>query len=96
MGPNVPGNSRSWTCILVLFINMVRGKITQLGQGMEKRGSSIKLMIFPIVKRTSAPFSQGNQEISEEVEENYEETVVSPMSTASPGFTRIAAAQGLE
>lgn len=43
---------------------MVRGKITQLGQEMEKSGSSIKLMIFPIVKRTSAPFSQENNEIS--------------------------------
>lgn len=41
---------------------MVRGKITQLGQGMEKSGNSIKLMIFPIVKKKkkSAPFSQEN------------------------------------
>lgn len=78
---------------------MVRGKITQLGQGMEKSGNSIKLMIFPIVKKKKIssilPGKSLNILGSEEVEKNYEETVVSSMLTVSPGFTGVAAAQGL-
>lgn len=78
---------------------MVIGKITQLGgQGMEKSGSSIKLMIFPNCEKNFSSFLPGkswNILGSEKVAENCEETVVSPMPTASPGFIGVAKAQGL-
>lgn len=42
----------------------IRGKITQLGQGIGKSGSSVQLRVFPILKRTSALFSQEDPEIA--------------------------------
>lgn len=65
---------------------------------MGKSGSSVNLTIFPTSGKNFSPSLPGKSQNSlgsEQMEENCEETVVSPVPTASPGFSGAAAAQEL-
>lgn len=60
----IAGAGPVFQCFLLTRACTIRDKMTQLGQGMGKSGSSVTLTIFPIMKRTSARFSQEDPEIA--------------------------------
>lgn len=60
----IAGAGPVFQCFLLTRAGTIGGEITQLGQGMGKSGSSIQLMIFLIVKRTSGLFSPEDPKIA--------------------------------
>lgn len=52
----IVGAGPVFQCFLSTRACTVCGKITQLGQGMGKSGSSINLMIFPTSGKNFSPF----------------------------------------